>query len=168
MPLGQSILMNDVNINPLRNLPSVERVLRAGPCALAVSGFGQKLATDAIRRVLATVRPALTTGEHNVPDAAAVAAEALALLDREDIPNARRVFNLSGTVLHTNLGRAALPEAAITAAREPVAFEYDLTTGTRGERDDLVRGLLPNFGSTPRFRESSVAGYAIQITRCAA
>jgi seryl-tRNA(Sec) selenium transferase len=46
-----------------------------------------------------------------VPDAAAVAA--LALLDREDIPNARRVFKLSGTVLHTNLGRTALPDSRV-------------------------------------------------------
>jgi hypothetical protein len=70
------VLLNDVNINPLRNLPSVEGVLRAGPGALAVSRFGQKLATDAARRVLARVRPALTAAEHNVPDAAAIAAEA--------------------------------------------------------------------------------------------
>jgi hypothetical protein len=39
MPLAQSILLNDLNINPLRNLASVERVLRAGPGALAVSRF---------------------------------------------------------------------------------------------------------------------------------
>jgi L-seryl-tRNA(Ser) seleniumtransferase len=91
--------------------PSVERVLCAGPGALAVPRFGQTLATDAVRRVRARVRPALTAGEHNVPDAAAVAA--LALLDREDIPNARRVFKLSGTVLHTNLGRTALPDSRV-------------------------------------------------------
>jgi Selenocysteine synthase N terminal len=53
MPLAQSIVMNDVNVNPLRNLPSVERVLRAGPGTLAVPRFGQKLATDAVRRVRA-------------------------------------------------------------------------------------------------------------------
>jgi L-seryl-tRNA(Ser) seleniumtransferase len=146
MTLAESIVMNDVDINPLRNLPSVERVLRAGPGALAVSRFGQKLAADAVRRVLAGMRPALTAGDLKAPDAAAIAAEALALLDREDIPSARRVFNLTGTVLHTNLGRAVLPETAITAAviamREPVALEYDLANGARGERDELVRDLI--------------------------
>jgi hypothetical protein len=61
------VRQNDVNINPLRNLSSIERVLRAGPGAPAVSRFGQKLATDAVRHVPARVHPALTAGERNVP-----------------------------------------------------------------------------------------------------
>jgi L-seryl-tRNA(Ser) seleniumtransferase len=67
-------------------------------------------------------------------------------LEEEDRPALRPIFNLTGTVLHTNFGRALLAEAAIEAAaaamRDPVALEFDLSAGGRGERDDHVRALL--------------------------
>ncbi|MEQ1672621.1 MAG: L-seryl-tRNA(Sec) selenium transferase, partial [Hyphomicrobium sp.] len=127
-------------------LPSVDVVLRSAGGAVAVAQFGHGATVQAIRGVLAGVREAVRTGGVAAPPVEALAAEAVAALERDAAPSLRRVFNLTGTVLHTNLGRARLAEAAIEAAvaamRNAVALEYDVATGQRGERDDHVRGLI--------------------------
>ena len=78
--------------------------------------------------------------------AEAILADSAASLARLMQPSQRRVFNLTGTVLHTNLGRAPLPEEAIAAAveamRAPTTLEYEVEGGRRGERDDHVAGWL--------------------------
>jgi L-seryl-tRNA(Ser) seleniumtransferase len=75
-----------------------------------------------------------------------LAEAALQTLRRMNEPSLRRVFNLTGTVLHTNLGRALLPPAAADAAREalvaPSNLEFDLDGGERGERDSHLEGLV--------------------------
>jgi L-seryl-tRNA(Ser) seleniumtransferase len=133
-------------IAPTR-LPSVDRVLRTPEAAAAVARFGRAATTDAVRRTVAGLREAArTSGAAAVPDAPAIAAGAVELLDRNNAPSLRRVFNLTGTVLHTNLGRALLPETAIAAAVQAmgsaVTLEFDLGGAARGERDDHVRGLI--------------------------
>jgi L-seryl-tRNA(Ser) seleniumtransferase len=108
--------------------------------------FGRPAATGAIRAALDEARLALRAGAGPAPTVEALAIGARIRLEAQARSALRPLFNLTGTVLHTNLGRAVLAEAAIEAAvaamRNPAALEYDLDTGERGERDDHVRGLL--------------------------
>jgi L-seryl-tRNA(Ser) seleniumtransferase len=126
----------------LRKLPSVDEVLRTAVAIDAVKTFGRPAVVAAVRATLAAAR-----ADGIVPgDADKVVAAALIELEAREQPNLRPVFNLTGTVLHTNLGRALLAEAAIeaaqTAMRNAVTLEFDLGGGRRGDRDDLVRDLL--------------------------
>ena len=126
----------------LRNLPSVDEVLRTPTARSAVDRFGHLAVAGAVRHTLAAVR-----AQNSVRGGSEeIAASALAQLEADARPNLRAVFNLTGTVLHTNFGRALLAEAAIEAAvaamRHAVALEYDLASGHRGERDDVLRALL--------------------------
>jgi L-seryl-tRNA(Ser) seleniumtransferase len=126
----------------LRSLPSVDAVLRTRTASVALDRFGRHAVVGAIRATLAAVR----TGRNGQVDADAAAAVALGRLQRAESSRLRPVFNLTGTILHTNLGRALIAEQAIEAAvavmRGAVALEFDLDRARRGERDDIVRGLL--------------------------
>ncbi|MGE3916648.1 MAG: L-seryl-tRNA(Sec) selenium transferase [Hyphomicrobiaceae bacterium] len=132
-------------------IPSVDDILRTDIVVAAIESHGRKATVAAIRDVLDAFRHKLrhdcgaaeASREASVRQMALAVAASLAEAAR---PTLRRVFNLTGTVLHTNLGRAVLPEVAIEAAvaamRHPTALEYDVGTGGRGERDDAVRPLL--------------------------
>jgi L-seryl-tRNA(Ser) seleniumtransferase len=136
----------DAETSTPRQIPSVDEILKTPQAQQAIARFGRTLVVDAIRRTTAIVRGEIGAGAAQVPNAEVIAAEALSWLEADARPNARAVFNLTGTVLHTNLGRAILAEAAIDAAtvamREAMALEFDLALGKRGERDSLVRDLL--------------------------
>lgn len=127
-------------------LPSVDDVLRHDSCLAAAAQFGRAPTVAAARQTLDALRTKVRAGNDVVVAKDAIANEIVSRLEKSGVRNLRRVFNLTGTVLHTNLGRALLPEEAIAAAveamRSPVALEFDLETGGRGERDDAVRGLV--------------------------
>jgi L-seryl-tRNA(Ser) seleniumtransferase len=129
------------NPQPQRSLPSVDTVMRSAAAQVAAARFGRQALVRAVRTELAELRR-----NGLAIDAAGAAELALARLVAEDAPRLKPVYNLTGTVLHTNLGRAPMAEAAIEAAavamRNAVALEYDLATGRRGDRDDILRDLL--------------------------
>ena len=143
-------------------LPSVDRLLVHALAPALLHEHGHSTVVAALRGVLAEARESVAVQAPNqaaatqaeasvrapVPppsDDALIAscAERLALAAR---PRLRPVFNLTGTVLHTNLGRALLPDEAINAVtmamRMPANLEFDLDTAGRGDRDDLVEGLV--------------------------
>ena len=123
-------------------LPSLDAVLRMPGAEILLARFGRTATTAALRQELAARRAARAFPA--APDAVLdAAADALA---RRFAASQRPVFNLTGTVLHTNLGRAPLPPEAAAAAAEALAsattLEFDLATGRRGERDEHVARLL--------------------------
>ena len=128
-------------------MPSVDQLLNSPEGVQLALRYGRTLLVDAVRAVLAEQRSMLASfpGERG-PDNAALAAVCAARVEAEMRPSLRPVFNLSGTVLHTNLGRALLPQAAITAAlaamARPVNLEYELEGAARGERDRHVEAWL--------------------------
>jgi L-seryl-tRNA(Ser) seleniumtransferase len=130
----------------LRRIPSVDDVLKTGTAGVAIERFGRLQAVAAVRAALDAIRAEVRSGRAAAVEADLVAASALARLDHAAQPSVKPVFNLTGTILHTNLGRAVLAETAVEAAvaamRRAIALEFDLSTGKRGERDSLVRGLL--------------------------
>jgi L-seryl-tRNA(Ser) seleniumtransferase len=133
---------------PARRLPSVDRVLREPALADALARFGRPLVVEAIRAVLGAAR-----ADGRALDAAGAAGAAGRAIALDEQARLRPVFNLTGTILHTNLGRALLAEEAVEAAaaamRQAVALEFDLATGKRGERDALVRDLLCDLTGAP-------------------
>lgn len=123
--------------------PSVDEVLRSPHCELAIARHGRQATAGAVRQVLERLRR--DEGVAAVP-VEAIAERALASLEERERPSQRPVINLTGTVLHTNLGRALLAEEAIEAVvaamRAPTNLEYEIAAGQRGERDAHVRELI--------------------------
>lgn len=139
--------MADPHVSRLSSLPSVERLLTHTEAAGLIAEFGRPAVTSAIRDALARVRAGLLAGSRVTPPGdTSILNMAAAQLRDEAAPSLRRVFNLTGIVIHTNLGRATLPEVAIEAvalaAREPSNLEFDLRSGRRGDREAHLEAQL--------------------------
>ena len=128
-----------------RAIPSLDRLLQSGAISALVARYGRPLVTEAARAELERQRAEIAQAG-GAFDEKAFAQVCAARLERDSQPSLRTVFNLTGTVLHTNLGRALMPksaaEAVAKAMTRPVNLEYDLEGGDRGERDHHVERRL--------------------------
>ena len=130
-----------------RALPSIDRLLKLDTVAALIAQHGRPLVVETLRAVIDGRRAELAKDPAATPvDENALTALCAAQLQSLAQPSLRPVFNLTGTVLHTNLGRALYPAVAAAAATaamtRAVNLEFDLGGGARGERDSHVEGWL--------------------------
>jgi L-seryl-tRNA(Ser) seleniumtransferase len=134
--------------NPLREIPSIDHLLKHCRCEELLARYNREYVTEQCRAVIEQLRADIRQGKsrsQNLGEEAILERlEMRILLDSQ--PGHIRVVNATGTILHTNLGRALLAETAIEAmtavARHPVNLEYDLTAGKRGKREEALETLL--------------------------
>jgi L-seryl-tRNA(Ser) seleniumtransferase len=132
----------------MARVPSVERVMASAGMAPLVAEYGRTQALAALRGILDDWRRDAQAGCAQVEalDEARLVQSVGAALEERERSRIRSVFNLTGTVLHTNLGRALLPDEAVQSVVEaltrPANLEFDLATGSRGDRDDLIDDLI--------------------------
>lgn len=145
--------------NHLQSLPSIDKLLQSDSLSSPIAKFGHKSVKDEARRQIDSLRVSVLKKEDSalawistagffeefcLRISKAVQAQFSSTL----IP----VFNLTGTVVHTNLGRASLPTEAVdsmvTAATHATNLEYDLLSGKRGDRDShLERAICEMTGA---------------------
>jgi L-seryl-tRNA(Ser) seleniumtransferase len=132
----------------MARVPSVEKVLASVEFAALIGEYGRTQVLSAVREALDTWRAGAQSGDASVSalDVAQLKRSVEAALRQRNESRLRSVFNLTGTVLHTNLGRALLPDEAVQAVMkaltQPANLEFDLGTGKRGDRDDLIDALI--------------------------
>jgi L-seryl-tRNA(Ser) seleniumtransferase len=128
--------------NPLRELPSVDELLGRKELEILVERHGRTPVLAAARAALARAREDVTAGF----PAGDLVERTSTELEARLRPSLRRVLNATGVVVHTNLGRAPLADAALERVREVGAgysnLEYDVEAGSRGSRQDHVAAAL--------------------------
>lgn len=136
----------------LRALAAVDEVLREPAMEDLLARYPRTLVVDAVRAVIDRLRAEIVAGGDQAAEEAGDLAPATLvpwverLLDAAVTPSLRRVVNATGVVVHTNLGRASLPAAAVAAVVNAASgytdLEYSLTRGERASRQDHVHDVL--------------------------
>jgi len=136
------------NKNPLRNLPSVDSILSKSEIKPLIDKEGRQIVTQAVRSLIEKQRKSIIENKNRpeielppiTPDS--VHSE----IDLLKKPSLKRVINATGVVLHTNLGRAPIPDSSLSHLREIASgycnLEYDILKGQRGSRYMHIEKLL--------------------------
>jgi L-seryl-tRNA(Ser) seleniumtransferase len=152
-----------------RQLPSVDEVLRGRELSALIGREGQATVTDAVQAILAQLRSDISTNQVDASSLdvalSGLAGAVLHQVRGSQRPSLRIVINATGVILHTNLGRAPLPSAALDhvqdIGRAYSNLEFDLASGERGERDmhvdRLFRQLLRRDAGAGASRSLSLA-----------
>jgi L-seryl-tRNA(Ser) seleniumtransferase len=138
--------MADQTATLLRELPSIDRLLNHARCSALLTRYNHDYVTQKCRAALDQLRANIRRGNGQILNDDAILDQVEAQIKLESRPGHIRVVNATGTILHTNLGRALLSQAAIDAmvavAGTPVNLEYDLAAGKRGKREETLQQLL--------------------------
>ena len=130
--------------NLYRELPSVDAMLQH--MSAEIDQWGHAPVSNILRGVLAQLRELIASAEKPDISNAAVRELANRQLLEQDASSLKPILNLTGTVLHTNLGRASLPPEALAAvtqvASTPSSLEFNLQTGKRGDRESHIEALI--------------------------
>ena len=136
--------MNNNLQQQLRDLPSVSALL--DELTAEVLQWGHTAVTATARAELSRVRTALQSQKHTPVSLESIAVSIRDQLTQTATPSLISVFNLTGVVLHSNLGRAQLAETALQAitavASHASNLEYDLEAGARGDRDHHIEAVI--------------------------
>lgn len=132
----------------LRKIPPVDQLLLRPAIVSCIDRTGREFVVSEIQRLLQGIRDAILSGEVSAGDLSPEKIEMslLETVERRLRPKLRTLINATGVVLHTNLGRALLSEAAqknLSAfSGNYTNLEYDIDSGGRSHRDKLLEPLL--------------------------
>ena len=134
----------------LRNLPSVDAILRRTEAAWQAAGVPRRILLDAVRAAVDQARSLATSQQATPLDKesleSAIVAQVHQRVRAVAGPHYRKVINATGIILHTALGRAVLPASAIRQIQDELSgyslVQVDVTTGKRSKRDERIEWLL--------------------------
>ncbi|MFP4481343.1 MAG: L-seryl-tRNA(Sec) selenium transferase [Thermovirgaceae bacterium] len=132
--------------NMLRQLPAMDELLSLCEISFFEKTLGRKAVKAVVSNVIGEVRKSIRVGDTDSVSLENIRAEIEGRLLKYSRPSLNRVVNATGVVVHTNLGRSCLAPEAVEAVSQTAAYystlEYDIESGSRGQRNDHVEWIL--------------------------